>query len=147
MSVSGYLRCLEPDPSKILQAGGPLDQKGWKISKLWLPWQPWPWQQKNLPRAHKTRKRLWRRLIGWEGNCCHDFMLPWQPLCFHGNKKCTIGQSGRKKVCCEDVTMPSSITWVTFGGTVTSRWLSLTSWYRKLTSENQETSPRSPMAP
>ncbi len=34
-------------------------------------------------------------------NCCHDFMLPWQPLSFHSNqKKCTIeGQSVRKKVC------------------------------------------------
>ena len=90
MLVSGYLRCLRHDHGEILWAGGPLDQRGWKISKLWLPWQPLPWQPKNLPRAHKTPKRLWvsnRRGIGWEENCCHDFILPWQPLSFHGNPK------------------------------------------------------------
>ncbi len=90
MMVSCFLWCLRSDLHKILQEGRPLDQRGWKISKLWLPWQPLPWQPKNLPRAHKTPKRLWisnRRGIGWEENCCHDFMLPWQPLSFHGNQK------------------------------------------------------------
>ncbi len=95
--VSCFLWCLRSDLHKILQEGRPLDQRGWKISKLWLPWQPLPWQPENLPRAHKTPKRLWRSGIGWEENCCHDFMLPWQLPCFHGNQKCTIGQSVRKK--------------------------------------------------
>ncbi len=142
--------CLRPDSHEIWRVGWSLNQRGWKISKLWLPWQPLPWQPKNLLRAHKTPKRLWnsnRMGIRWEEICCHGFISPWQPLCCHGNQKCTIaGQCGRKSVV-KDVTMSLLVAWVTFGGTVTSHWPLVTSWYKKLTSEYQETSPRSPMAP
>ncbi len=90
MSVSGYLRCLRPDSGEILWAGGPLDQRNWKISKLWLPWQPLLWQPKNPLRAHKMIKRVRNssmKGIWLEENCCHGFMLPWQPICCYGNQK------------------------------------------------------------
>ncbi len=52
----------------------------------------------------------------------------WQP------KKCTIeGQSVRKKCVKKMSHLSLSMTWVMFGGTVMSHWLSLTSWYRHCT--------------
>ncbi len=56
MSVTLSWHCLRPDFHEIWRVGGPLDQRGWKISKLWLPWQRLSWQPKNLPKALKHPK-------------------------------------------------------------------------------------------
>ncbi len=71
MMVSCFLWCLQSDLHEILHEGGPLDQMGWKIFRFLLPWQPLPWQPKNLLRVHKTPKRLWnsnKKGIGLERN-------------------------------------------------------------------------------
>ncbi len=148
MAVSGYLRCLRPDPGEILWEGGPLDQRGWKISKLWLPWQLLSWQPKNLLKAHKTPWRLWnfiRRGIGLESIVAMDF-------CYHGNRYVVfatkdvffkIDQLPSRNML--DVTMTPLVTWVTSPDTGTSHWPSMTSWSKNLTSQYQEMSPRSLM--
>ncbi len=82
MLVSGYLRCLRPDHCEILREGGPLDQRSWKISKLWLPWQLLSWQPKNLLKSHKMPKRQLnsnRKCIGSEENCCKVYIF-WKIL-------------------------------------------------------------------
>ncbi len=82
-SVTLSWHCLRPNYHKIWRVGGPSDQRGWKISKLWLPWQLLPWHPKNLSRAHKTPKRLWN-FIRWALGGTRIVVMD---FCYHGNQK------------------------------------------------------------
>ena len=60
-----------------------MDERGWKMSKLWLPWKHLPWQPKCW--------LLWnsiRRGIGWKENCLHAFAislgLRWSSTTYRG---------------------------------------------------------------